>query len=56
VPVILFGASVRPGRYPQSASPADIAPSLASVARVRIAPTDGRVLNEAILRDPKGSR
>jgi predicted AlkP superfamily pyrophosphatase or phosphodiesterase len=56
VPVILFGASVRAGRYTQSASPADIAPSLASVARIRIAPTDGRVLTEALVQDPKGSR
>jgi predicted AlkP superfamily pyrophosphatase or phosphodiesterase len=56
VPVILYGASVRTGRYTQSASPADIAPSLASIARVRIAPTDGRVLTEAVVPDPKGSR
>jgi len=56
VPVILFGASVRPGRYTENASPADIAPSLASVAQIRIAPTDGRVLTEAFISDPKGSR
>lgn len=56
VPVILFGASVRPGRYTQNATPADIAPSLASVARIRIAPTDGRVLTEALVPESKGSR
>jgi predicted AlkP superfamily pyrophosphatase or phosphodiesterase len=56
VPVILFGASVRPGRYTENASPADVAPSLASVARIRIAPTDGRVLAEALVVTAKGSR
>jgi predicted AlkP superfamily pyrophosphatase or phosphodiesterase len=49
VPGILFGAGVRAGHYTQTASPADIAPTLASVARIRIAPTDGRVLSEALV-------
>ena len=53
VPVILFGASVRPGRCTQAATPADIAPTLAAVARIRIAPVDGRVLTEAIVRQPE---
>jgi predicted AlkP superfamily pyrophosphatase or phosphodiesterase len=48
VPVVLFGASVRPGRYEQSATPADLAPSLAAVAGIPIGPTDGRVLREAL--------
>jgi hypothetical protein len=48
VPVILFGSSIRPGRYTQPATPADIAPTLAAVARIKIAPTDGRVLKEAL--------
>ncbi|MEO7272957.1 MAG: alkaline phosphatase family protein [Vicinamibacterales bacterium] len=48
VPVILFGAGVKPGRYPQAATPADLTPTLASVARIAIAPTDGRVLSEAL--------
>jgi hypothetical protein len=56
VPVILFGASVRAGRYSQASSPADVAPTLASVARIRIAPTDGRVLTEALLPPPGGTR
>jgi predicted AlkP superfamily pyrophosphatase or phosphodiesterase len=56
VPVILCGASIRAGRYTQAASPADIAPSLASIARIRIAPTDGRALIEAFAADPGGSR
>lgn len=48
VPVILFGASVRPGRYTGATTPADLMPTLAAVANVKIAPTDGRVLKEAI--------
>jgi predicted AlkP superfamily pyrophosphatase or phosphodiesterase len=48
VPVILFGATVRTGRYTAAATPADLMPTLAAIARVKIAKTDGRVLNEAI--------
>jgi hypothetical protein len=48
VPVILYGASVRAGHYAQSATPADLVPTLAAVARVKIGPTDGRVLKEAL--------
>jgi predicted AlkP superfamily pyrophosphatase or phosphodiesterase len=49
VPVVLFGASVRPGRYQADATPADLAPSLAAIAKIAIAPTDGRVLKEALI-------
>jgi predicted AlkP superfamily pyrophosphatase or phosphodiesterase len=56
VPLILFGAAVRPGHYAQAASPADIAPTLADVARIRIAPTDGRVLTEALVPRAGGTR
>ncbi|HXW05398.1 MAG TPA: alkaline phosphatase family protein [Vicinamibacterales bacterium] len=52
VPVIVFGARVRPGRYRQGATPADLAPTLASVAGVQIEPTDGRVLREALRNGP----
>ncbi len=48
VPVLLYGAGVKPGRYTNAASPADLVPSLAAVAGVEIAPTDGRVLKEAL--------
>jgi predicted AlkP superfamily pyrophosphatase or phosphodiesterase len=48
VPVILFGASVRPGEYTQAATPADLVPTLAAVARVPIRKGDGRVLAEAL--------
>ena len=48
VPVILFGASVRAGRYTEAATPADLMPTLAAVAKVKIAKTDGRVLKQAL--------
>jgi hypothetical protein len=39
---------VKSGRYTAAATPADLMPTLAAVARVKIAKTDGRVLKEAI--------
>ncbi|MEA2172411.1 MAG: hypothetical protein QOD00_3 [Blastocatellia bacterium] len=48
VPVIIMGGGIAPGRYKQSATPADIAPTLASLLRVQ-APSNtvGRLLTEA---------
>src|SRR2546425_904540 len=48
VPVILFGAGVKRGRFSQAASPADIAPTLAMLAGVRMPKAEGRVLREAL--------
>ena len=48
VPIILFGSGIKPGRYTMSATPADIAPTLAALAGVSIARTDGRILREAL--------
>ncbi len=48
VPVIVFGSGIKAGEYPGAATPADLAPTLAAVAGVRIAATDGRVLKEAL--------
>jgi predicted AlkP superfamily pyrophosphatase or phosphodiesterase len=49
VPLIIMGRGLAPGRYNQSATPADIAPTLASLLGVQ-APSNstGRVLNEAL--------
>jgi len=47
VPVLFFGATVRPGRYVDEATPADLVPTLAAIAKVKIAKTDGRVLTSA---------
>ena len=48
VPVLLFGAGIRSGRYHQAATPADIAPTLAYLVGVTLAEPDGRVLAEAL--------
>jgi hypothetical protein len=48
VPVIFFGAGIKSGRYTTTASPADLVPTLAGIAKVKIAKTDGRILPEAI--------
>jgi len=49
VPVILMGWEIRPGKYFASATPADIAPTLAALCGITLATHDGRVLNEALL-------
>lgn len=48
VPVILYGAGIRPGRYTQPATPADVAPTLAKLAGFRMPQATGRVLVEAL--------
>ena len=50
VPLGLFGAGIRPGRYTTTASPADIAPTLASMVGIALPDAQGRVLAEAIGR------
>ena len=50
VPLILYGARVKPGRYTSAASPADIAPTLAWYTRVTLDRASGRVLSEALKR------
>ena len=48
IPILLFGAGVKPGRYEQAASPADVAPTLAHLAGVPLPQAEGRVLSEAL--------
>jgi hypothetical protein len=48
VPLILLGPGVKKGSYDNDATPADLAPTLAALARIRFEPTDGRVLTEAM--------
>jgi hypothetical protein len=50
VPLILYGARVKPGRYATAASPADIAPTFAWFTRVTLDRATGRVLSEALKR------
>lgn len=54
VPVIVLGPTIRAGKYEAAATPADLVPTLAAVAGVRIRRTDGRILAEAL--DAAGSR
>ena len=48
VPVIFMGAPFKPGRYAGAASPADLAPTLASTIKLPINDVDGKVLKEAL--------
>ena len=48
VPVILMGKHIERGTYPQAASPADIAPTLAFLAGITMDRAQGRVLKEAV--------
>lgn len=50
VPVILYGAGITPGTYDDPATPADLAPTLASLAGIRLADVDGQVLGPALRR------
>lgn len=50
VPVILYGAGVKPGRYDRAVSPADVAPTMARAAGVTMARAAGRPLLEALAR------
>jgi predicted AlkP superfamily pyrophosphatase or phosphodiesterase len=50
VPVALFGAGIRKGRYTTAATPADIAPTLAALAGISLPNAQGRVLKEALVR------
>ena len=48
VPVLLMGYGIKPGEYFEEITPADIAPTLASLCGITLAPRDGHVLSEAL--------
>ncbi|OFW11754.1 MAG: hypothetical protein A3H96_24735 [Acidobacteria bacterium RIFCSPLOWO2_02_FULL_67_36] len=48
VPVIFFGAGVKPGEYTGDVTPADVAPTLAALAHVAFKKLDGQVLTAAV--------
>jgi predicted AlkP superfamily pyrophosphatase or phosphodiesterase len=50
VPVLLMGYGIQAGEYHGSVTPADIAPTLASLCGITLAPRDGRVLAEALTK------
>jgi len=55
VPVLLFGAGIKPGHYGDPTSPVDIVPTLAALAGVHMPKTDGRVLREALTTPPNAT-
>jgi hypothetical protein len=50
VPVVFFGAPFKAGRYATPASPADIAPTLASLIKLSMPEADGQVLADGLRR------
>jgi len=50
VPILLMGYGIQPGEYYGNVTPADIAPTLASLCGITLAPRDGRVLGEALAK------
>ena len=50
VPVLFYGAGIKPGRYFTPATPVDIAPTLAALVGVTLSHTDGQVLVDALKR------
>jgi len=56
VPVFVIGANVKPGVYTQAATPADIAPTLAALCGFTLPKAEGRILREALIGDPSGTR
>jgi arylsulfatase A-like enzyme len=48
VPVVLFGKGVKSGRYDGTASPADVAPTLATLVGIPLPKAEGRPLKEAL--------
>jgi predicted AlkP superfamily pyrophosphatase or phosphodiesterase len=54
VPVLLMGFGIQPGEYFQSITPADMAPTLAALCGITLAPRDGRILSEALKQPQPG--
>jgi predicted AlkP superfamily pyrophosphatase or phosphodiesterase len=50
VPLLLMGYGIQPGQYYGNVTPADIAPTLSSLCGITLAPRDGRVLAEALVK------
>lgn len=55
VPLLLMGFGIQPGEYFQSVTPADIAPTLAALCGITLAPRDGHVLFEALRGSERGA-
>jgi predicted AlkP superfamily pyrophosphatase or phosphodiesterase len=48
VPIIFFGSGIRAGRFADEATPADIAPTLATLTGLRMPHAEGHVLHSAL--------
>lgn len=48
VPLLLYGAGIRPGVYPRAVTPADVAPTLARLAGIKLPRAEGTPLREAL--------
>ena len=51
VPVILYGAGIAAGVHETPATPADLAPTIASIVGVTLPSPDGHVLSAALKRN-----
>jgi hypothetical protein len=47
VPIILFGEGIKPGKYEDAATPADIVPTLADICGITLSHAQGTVLRSA---------
>jgi hypothetical protein len=50
VPILLMGFGIQPGQYFQPITPADIAPTLAALCGITLAPRDGHTLADALAK------
>jgi hypothetical protein len=50
VPVLFMGYGIQPGEYFDAITPADIAPTLASLCGITLASREGRVLADALAK------
>jgi predicted AlkP superfamily pyrophosphatase or phosphodiesterase len=48
VPLVLYGAGIQPGSYDDAVTPADLAPTVASIVGVTLPSPDGHVLSAAL--------
>ena len=56
VPVLLMGFGIQPGQYFQPITPADIAPTFATLCGITLSSRDGHVLSEVLKKQPTMSR
>lgn len=56
VPIMLMGPGIKAGVYTETATPADIAPTLASLVGIALPKAQGRPLREALISSPPPPR